>query len=63
MDIVLGKDTWPTITGKDQEKFDGQDKEAVMLLKLSVTDEMLPEVQTGKTSAAIWKHLFAWDFK
>ena len=40
-----------------QDKFDGQDKEAMMLIKLSVTDEMLPEVQAGKTSAAIWKHL------
>jgi hypothetical protein len=28
-----------------------------MLIKLSVTDEMLPEVQNGKTVAAIWKQL------
>jgi hypothetical protein len=36
--------------GRDQDKFDERDKEAVMLIKLSVTDEMLPEVQKGKTS-------------
>jgi hypothetical protein len=28
-----------------------------MLIKLSVTDEMLTEVQTGKTSSTIWTHL------
>ena len=56
-DIVLGKDTRPTIAGKDQDKFDGQNIEAVMLLKLSMTNEMLPEIQTGKNFAAIWKHL------
>ena len=55
--IVLGKDTRPTIAGKDKDKFDGQDREAVMLLKLSMIDEMLLEVQTGKDFAAIWKHL------
>lgn len=41
--IVFGKDIRPTVVGKDQDKFDGQDKETVMLLKLSVTDEMLPD--------------------
>lgn len=51
--IVLGKDTQPTVAGKDQDKFDGQDREAVMLLKLSVIDEMLPKVQTEKTFATI----------
>jgi hypothetical protein len=45
-DIVLGKTTRPDVVGKDQDKFDGQDREAMMLLKLSMTDEMLPEVQT-----------------
>jgi hypothetical protein len=28
-----------------------------MLIKLSVTDEMLTEVQRGKTSSTIWTHL------
>jgi hypothetical protein len=30
---------------------------SVMLIKLSVTYEMLPEVQNGKTAATIWKQL------
>jgi len=42
--IILGKKTQPDVVGKDQDKFDGQDREAVMLLKLLVTYEMLPEV-------------------
>jgi hypothetical protein len=56
-DVVLGTSPRPTVAGKDQDKFDGQDREAVMLIKLSVTDEMLPEVQNGKTAATIWKQL------
>ena len=55
--IVLGKETRPIVVGRDQGKFDRQNKEAVMLLKLSVIDEMLPEVQTGTNSATIWQHL------
>jgi len=55
--IVLGTSPRTTFAGKDQDKFDGQDREVVMLIKLSVTDEMLPEVQTGKNAVAIWKHL------
>jgi hypothetical protein len=43
--------------GKDQDKFDEKDKEVVMLIKLSMTNEMLTEVQTGKTSSTIWTHL------
>ena len=54
-DIVLGKDTRPTIAGKDQDKFDGQDRETMILLNLSMIDEMLLEIQTGTNSAAIWK--------
>ena len=52
-DVVLGTSPRPTVAGKDQDKFDGQDREVVMLIKLSVTDEMLPEVQNGKTAIAI----------
>lgn len=55
--ILLGKETRPTAAGRDQDKFDGKDREAIMLLKLSVTNEMLPEVQTETSSATIWKHL------
>jgi hypothetical protein len=56
-DVVLGTIPRPMVAGKDQDKFDGQDKEVVMLIKLFVTDEMLPEVQNGKTAAPIWKQL------
>ena len=28
-----------------------------MLLKLSVTDDQLPQIPSGKTTAEIWKHL------
>jgi hypothetical protein len=56
-DVVLGTSPHPMVVGKDQEKFDGQDREVVMLIKLSVTDEMLPEVQNGKTTVVIWKQL------
>jgi hypothetical protein len=53
--VFLGTSPRPTIAGKDQDKFDGQDREAVMLIKFSMTDEMLVEVQNGKTVAMIWK--------
>ena len=43
-DVVLGTSPRPTVVGKDQDKFDGQDREVVMLIKLFVTDEMLPKV-------------------
>jgi hypothetical protein len=54
-DVVLGTSPRPTVAGKDQEKFDGQDREAMMLIKLSMTDEILPGVQNGKTATTIWK--------
>lgn len=57
--IILDIDTWPTLLGKDQDKFDDRDWEAAMLIKLSVTDEMLLEVQTSTNSTEVWKHL--WD--
>jgi hypothetical protein len=50
---VLGKLTRLRVLGKDQDKFDKKDREAVMLIKLSVTDEMLTKVQIGTTSPAI----------
>jgi hypothetical protein len=56
-DVVLGTSPRPTVVGKDQDKFHGQDREAVMLIKFFMTDEMLPEVQNGKNVAAIWKPL------
>jgi hypothetical protein len=35
--IVLGKLIWSTVASKDQDKFDEKDREAMMLIKLSVT--------------------------
>jgi len=55
--IVLGKETRPTAVGRDQDKLEGQDREAVMLLKLCVTTKMLPGVQSRISSTAILKHL------
>jgi hypothetical protein len=55
--IVLGNDTRPQVMGRDQDKFDERDREAIMLLKLFVINEMLLEVQAKKTSVNIWKHL------
>jgi len=55
--IVLGEDIQPTVAGQNRDKFDEKDREAIMLLKLSVIDEMLPKIHTGKTSMEIWKHL------
>jgi hypothetical protein len=42
--IFLGKLTRPGITGKDRDKFNEKDREAVMLIKLFVTNEMLTDV-------------------
>ena len=38
-------------------EYDVKNREAVMLIKLSVTDEMLPVVQTGDDAFTIW-----WNF-
>jgi hypothetical protein len=40
-----------------QEKYDAKNGEAVMLIKLSVMDEMLPEVQTGDDAFTNWQTL------
>lgn len=56
-DIVLGTHTWPTHTGKDQDKFYEKEKKTMMLIKSSMKNEMLLEVQTRKTYLAIQKHL------
>jgi len=55
--IILRKVTQPTVAGKDHDKFDGHDREPMIFFKFSIRDEMLPEVQTRKNSATIWKHL------
>jgi hypothetical protein len=56
-DVVLDTSPRSTVAGKYQDKFDGQDREAMMLIKLFVKDEMLPKVQNEKTVAAICKQL------
>lgn len=40
--LVLGRVSGPSATGFDQTKFNEQNREAVMLIKLSVTDNQLP---------------------
>ena len=55
--LVLAKELRPGIAGTDQDKFDDRNREAVMLLKLSVTDDQLPQIPFGKTTAEIWQHL------
>lgn len=55
--LVLGKATRPTTAGPEQTKFDEQNREAVMLIKLSVIDDQLPQIPSGKTAAEIWEHL------
>ena len=38
--IVLGKLTWHDVAGEHLDKFDEKDREDVMLINLSVIDEM-----------------------
>jgi len=49
----LGKELSPGTLGADQDKFDDRNREAVMLLKLSVTDDQLPQIPSGDTDAEI----------
>eukprot|EP00253_Pinus_taeda_P009126 PITA_09126 len=55
--LVLNKELCPGTVGTDQDKFDDRNREAVMLLKLSVTDDQLPQIPSGKTAAEIWQQL------
>eukprot|EP00253_Pinus_taeda_P011625 PITA_11625 len=55
--LVLGKELHPGIAGTDQDKFDDRNREAIMLLKLFVTDDQLLQIPFGKTAAKIWQHL------
>eukprot|EP00253_Pinus_taeda_P005669 PITA_05669 len=55
--LVLNKELRPGTTGTDQDKFDDRNREAVMLLKLSVVDDQLPQIPSGKTAAEIWQQL------
>ena len=51
--LVLGKELSPGIAGANQDKFNGRNWEVVMLLKLSVIDDQLPQIPFGKTAAEI----------
>jgi len=55
--LVLKKELRPGTAGTDQDKFDDRNREAVMLLKLSVADDQLPQIPSGKTAAEIWQQL------
>jgi hypothetical protein len=55
--IVLGKEVQITIDENAQSEFDARIWEVVMLIKLSVTNDMLPKVQDGDDAIKIWGHL------
>lgn len=55
--VVLGNSTRPTIAGKDQDKRAERNQEVVMLIKLSVIDDQLPQVSSSKTNAQVWTNL------
>lgn len=45
--LVLEKVQRPFVAGPDQTKFDEQNREAVMLIKLLVTDDQLPQIPSS----------------
>jgi len=53
----LGKELCCDTVGTDQNKFDDRNQEVVMLLKLSVTDDQLLQIPSGRTATEIWQHL------
>ena len=55
--LVLAKEPRPGTAGTDQDKFDDRNREAIMLLKLSVVDDQLPQIHFGKTATEIWQQL------
>ena len=55
--LVLGVTQRPTSPGPDQDTWDLNNREAVMLLKLSIADDQLSQIPSGKTAAEIWTHL------
>jgi hypothetical protein len=56
--LVLGKEIWSETNVDAQEKYDAKNREVVMLIKLSVTNEMLPEVQDGNDAFVMWGNLW-----
>ena len=55
--LVLGTKTRPTSDQAKQDKFDDRNREAFMLLKLSIIDDQLPQIPSGKSDVEIWKYL------
>lgn len=55
--IVLGITQHPTASGTDQNTWDLNHRELVMLLKLFVADEQLPQIPSDKRAAEIWEDL------
>lgn len=55
--VVLGTTKRPDATGPGQVTYDQHNQEALMLLKLSVADDQLPQIPSDKTTAEIWEHL------
>lgn len=54
--LVLGKEIWSEFNA-DAHKYNAKNKEAVMLIKLSIMDEMIPEVQSRDDAFTI---LYNW---
>jgi hypothetical protein len=55
--LILGKEIQSETNEDTLEKYDAKNRKAIMLIKLFVTDEMLPEVQTGDNAFPIWQTL------
>jgi hypothetical protein len=55
--LILGKEIQSETNEDTLEKYDAKNRKAVMLIKLFVTDEMLPEVRTGDNAFPIWQTL------
>ena len=55
--IVLGVTHHLTTMGIDQDTWGQNNRKAVMLLKLSIVDDQLPQIASDKTTAEIWAHL------
>ena len=55
--LVLNKELCLDTAGTNQDKFDDRSREAVMLLKLSMADDQLSQIPSGKTATEIWQQL------
>jgi hypothetical protein len=55
--LILGKEIQSETNKDTLEKYDANNRKAVMLIKLSIMDEMLLEVQTRDNAFPIWQTL------